>query len=499
MKTSTAKYQLQPQKIGLIMGPLSFLLVNFFVQLDGLSPAGHAILASTLWIAIWWITEAIPIAMTSLLPIILFPLTGGLSLSETTASFGHKYIFLYIGGFILAIAIERYNLHKRIALNIIRLIGTNMTSIVLGFMVATAFLSMWISNTATAVMMVPIGMAIISHLRDNPETRENENAIFGKMLMLAIAYSASIGGISTLIGTPPNLVLAGIIEELYQIDITFTQWIIVGLPISIILLFICWWYLTRFAFKLEMKSFPGGSREIKQQIKSLGKITYEERTVLIVFALTALAWITRSFVLEKILPAIDDTIIAVIAGLALFLIPASKGKKQAIMTWEDAVKLPWGILLLFGGGLALAQGFSETGLATYLGSKITSGEAIPLMLMLLLIVASLNFLTEITSNLATTAMMLPILAPVAFALDVHPYILMVGATLAASCAFMLPVATPPNAVVFGSGYLRIYDMAKTGIWMNIISIILLTCFVYLLLPYLWNFDPFIYPIEFIKN
>jgi sodium-dependent dicarboxylate transporter 2/3/5 len=269
------------QKIGLVLGPLCFLAFNFFVHLNGLSPAGHAILASTLWIAIWWITEAIPIAMTSLLPIILFPLTGGLDIAETTASYGHKYIFLYIGGFIVAIAIERYNLHKRIALNIIRVIGTNMTSIVLGFMVATAFLSMWISNTATAVMMVPIGMAIVSHLRDNPETPENENLVFGKMMMLAIAYSASIGGIATLIGTPPNLILASVVNELYGIEITFAQWIVIGLPISIVLLGICWYYLTRVAFKIEMRSFPGGAEEINKQLKALGKISYEERAVLL--------------------------------------------------------------------------------------------------------------------------------------------------------------------------------------------------------------------------
>jgi sodium-dependent dicarboxylate transporter 2/3/5 len=487
------------QKIGLVLGPLCFLAFNFFVHLNGLSPAGHAILASTLWIAIWWITEAIPIAMTSLLPIILFPLTGGLDIAETTASYGHKYIFLYIGGFILAIAIERYNLHKRIALNIIRVIGTNMTSIVLGFMVATAFLSMWISNTATAVMMVPIGMAIVSHLRDNPETPENENLVFGKMMMLAIAYSASIGGIATLIGTPPNLILASVVNELYGIEITFAQWIVIGLPISIVLLGICWYYLTRVAFKIEMRSFPGGAEEINKQLKALGKISYEERAVLVVFALTALAWITRSFVLQRFMPAIDDTIIALAAGVVLFLIPASKEKRRPLMTWEDAVKLPWGILLLFGGGLALASGFSETGLADFIGLKITSMGTVSLIILLMVIVTAVNFLTEITSNLATTAMMLPILAPLALAMDVHPYVLMVGATLAASCAFMLPVATPPNAVVFGSGYLRIFDMARAGWWMNVISIVIVIGLVYFLLPLLWDFNPNLFPLDFSKN
>ncbi len=487
------------QKIGLVLGPLLFICTLLFIHPEGLSAQANAVLACTLWIAVWWITEAIPIAVTSLLPIILFPLTGALSLNETTASFGHRYIFLYIGGFILAIAIERWNLHKRIALTIINIIGTNIKTIILGFMVATAFLSMWISNTATTVMMLPIGMAIVAQLIDNPNTIENENRIFGKALMLAIAYSASIGGISTLIGTPPNLVLAGIVQETYGIEITFSKWIVFGLPISIILLFICWKYLTEISFKFKQTSFPGGRTEIKKHLTSLGKLSYEEKMVLIVFVATGLAWILRSFILNKFIPQLDDTIIAIIAGVSLFLIPASKEKKRTILNWKEAVNLPWGILLLFGGGLALAQGFKISGLAEWIGGQMTLLNGVALILLLLVLIAAVNFLTEITSNLATTAMMLPILAPLALGIDVHPYILMVGATVAASCAFMLPVATPPNAVVFGSGQLTIYDMVRSGIWMNIISIILVTLITYFMLPYLWDFDPSVYPIDLIRK
>lgn len=487
------------QRIGLILGPLLFLITLQFMKLEGLSPEGHAVLASTFWIATWWITEAIPIAMTSLLTIVLFPLTGALSLSETTASFGHKYIFLYIGGFILAIAIERWNLHRRIALSIINAIGTDMKKIVLGFMVATGFLSMWISNTATAVMMIPIGMAIVSQLKDDPSTEENENKVFGKMLMLAIAYSASIGGVATLIGTPPNLVLAGIVQEQYGVEITFSKWIMFGLPISLILLFICWKYLTDYAFKIKVTAFPGGRPAIQERLQAMGKISYEEKIVLIVFVTTAFSWITRSFLLQKLIPNLDDTIIAMIAGLVLFLIPAAKDKQRQLITWKEAVKLPWGILLLFGGGLALAQGFKSSGLAVWIGSQMTLLEGVTLILLLLILVTAVNFLTEITSNLATTAMLLPILAPLALAIDVHPFLLMVGATTAASCAFMLPVATPPNAVVFGSGYLKIIDMVKAGIWLNIISIILLTLLTYFLLPYLWDFDPLSFPAALQKN
>lgn len=471
--------------LGLLLGPISFVLILFFFQPEGLSKEANAVLASTVWIAIWWITEAIPIAVTALLPLVLFPLTGGLDLSATSGSFGHKYVFLYMGGFIIAIAIEKWNLHRRIALNIINLIGSDVRKIILGFMVATAFLSMWISNTATSVMMLPIGLAIIKQLRDNPDTIEDENQTFGKALMLAIAYSASIGGLATLIGTPPNLVLAGVVLDTYGYEITFMQWFVFGLPISIILLFICWKYLTSYAFSFKQKSFPGGKQEIKRLLSRLGKITYEEKVVAFVFALTAFCWITRSFLLQRILPGLDDTIIAIFFAIVLFLIPAKK-KGEQLINWDEAVKMPWGIILLFGGGMALAKGFEDTGLANWIGSQMTSLSGLPILLLILVLIAAVNFLTEITSNLATTAMLLPVLAPMALSIDIHPFVLMVGAAVAASCAFMLPVATPPNAVVFGSGYLRIPDMVRKGFFMNIVSIVVLTLFVYFILPALWE-------------
>ncbi len=473
------------QRIGLILGPTSFIMILIFFKPEGLSAEGIAVLASTAWIAVWWITEAIPIAITALLPIVLFPLSGGLDLSTTSAAFGHKYVFLYLGGFIIAISIEKWHLHKRIALNIINIIGSDVRKIILGFMVATAFLSMWISNTATSVMMLPIGVAIIKQLKDNPDTLEDENQIFAKALMLAIAYSASIGGIATLIGTPPNLVLAGVVSDIYNYEITFLQWFVFGFPISAVLLFICWKYLTRFAFKFKQAEFPGGKKEIKRLLSTLGKISYEEKMVSIVFATTAFCWITRSFLLQGFLPALDDTIIALFFAVVLFLIP-SNDKKQKLINWEEAVKLPWGIILLFGGGMALAQGFETSGLAAWIGSQMTTFAGVTTILLVFLLITAVNFLTEITSNLATTAMLLPVLAPMAITVELHPFILMVGAAVAASCAFMLPVATPPNAVVFGSGYLRIPDMVSKGIWMNVISIIVLTLFVYFILPELWD-------------
>ena len=487
---------LDSKQIGLVSGPLVFILVLTAFHPDGLTTEANAILASTLWVAIWWITEALPIAVTALLPIILFPLTGGLDLVSTTEAFGHRYIFLYMGGFIIAIAIEKWNLHKRIALNTINVIGTNVSSMILGFMIATAFLSMWISNTATSVMMLPIGMAIITQLKDNPATSEDEQQVFGKALMLAIAYSASIGGMATLIGTPPNLVLAGIVQETYGIEITFARWIIFGLPISLVLLFICWQYLVRVVFTLQNQNFPGGREEVKKQLLKLGRISFEEKMVMAIFSLTAIAWISRSFVLKQIVPAIDDTIIAMIGAMLLFLLPASKKQGGRLIDWESAVKLPWGIILLFGGGLAIANGFQESGLAVWIGQQMTLLEGASLILILFVLIASVNFLTEITSNLATTAMILPVLAAMAVTINVHPYILMVGATVAASCAFMLPVATPPNAVVFGSGYLSIPDMMRSGIGMNLISILLLTLITYFILPALWGFVPDVFPAGF---
>lgn len=473
------------KRIGFVLGPVLFVLILLFFKPEGLSPEARAILASTAWIAVWWITEAIPIAVTALLPIVLFPLTGGLGLNDTTSAFGHKYVFLYMGGFIIAIAIEKWNLHRRIALNIINFIGSDIKKIILGFMVATAFLSMWISNTATSVMMLPIGIAIITQLKDNPATPENETQLFGKAMMLAIAYSASIGGIATLIGTPPNLVLAGVVLDTYGYEITFLQWFMFGFPIAVILLLLCWKYLTTYAFSFEQKEFPGGKQEIKRLKSALGKVSYEEKMVALVFGTTAFFWITRSFLFDKILPGIDDTIIAIVFAVVLFLIP-SKDQKVKLMDWDDAVKLPWGIILLFGGGMALANGFESSGLAQWLGNQMTTFAGITTILLILLLVLAVNFLTEITSNLATTAMLLPILAPMALTVDIHPFVLMVGATVAASCAFMLPVATPPNAVVFGAGYLKIPDMVRKGFAMNLISTIIVTLFVYFVLPMLWD-------------
>ncbi|MFT0714814.1 SLC13 family permease [Flagellimonas lutimaris] len=474
------------KKFGFVLGPVLFILIHYFFEDDVLSEQGKDVLAATAWIGIWWVFEVLPIAVTALLPILLFPLLDAVALGDTTASYGHKYVFLYLGGFILAIAIEKWNLHKRIALQIIKTIGTNMYTIVLGFMVATAFLSMWISNTATTVMVLPMAISIVKQLKDNPETPKDENKVFSKLLMLAIAYAASIGGIATLIGTPPNLVFAGFVQKTYGVDISFWQWMKFGLPVSSVLLVLAWLYLTRIAYPLGKARFPGGKKEINRLLAELGPLGKEEKMVLLVFVLTAFCWITRSFLLQKFIPNIDDTIIAIGSAIVLFIIPANRSG-EPLIKWKEAVQIPWGIILLFGGGMAIAKGFQETGLANYLGGQMTFFEGLPLFVLLLLVITCVNFLTEVTSNLATTAMMLPVLAPLALTLGINPYLLMVACTTAASCAFMLPVATPPNAVVFGSGYLRIPDMVRTGFLMNLLSIVIMALAVFFILPNLWDF------------
>ena len=481
--------------IGLILGPLLFLAIMIFVDAEGLSFEAKCILASTAWMAVWWVTECVPISVTALLPIVLFPLTGGMDLATTTAAYGHKLVFLFVGGFLIALAIEKWHLHKRLALNIIRVTGSNKSRVILGFMLATAFLSMWISNTATSIMILPVGLAIISQLKDDPKTIENENEVFGKSLMIAIAYSASIGGMATLIGTPPNMVLAGVVEESYGIKLNMFDWMKFGVPLSSFLLIICWLYLTKIAFKFKNEEFSAGKEEILRQINKLGRFSNEEIKVLIVFTLTALGWIFRGSI-ETIFPMIDDTIIAIFFAVTLFIIPTKNHKTNSkLLVWNDTVKLPWGILILFGGGMAIASAFGKSGLALWIADLLQNLNDVSLFLIILIIVTSINLLTEVTSNMATTAMLLPVLVTIALAIEVHPYFLLISATLAASCAFMLPISTPPNAVVFGSGFLKIEDMFKKGIWMNLISIITITLVVYFTLPYVFEMTAKLLPIN----
>lgn len=469
--------------VGLLLGPILFLLF-LSLHIEGMSWEAQAVAASTLWIATWWISEAIPFQVTSLLPLVLIPLSSGMSIRPLTAAYGDKIIFLFLGAFIIALAMERWNLHKRIALKIILFIGSNTQRVILGFMIATAFLSMWISNTATTLMMLPIGLAVMKQVAT---FFEDEKGNFGKSLLLGVAYSASIGGLATIVGTPTNGIFMGMNERFFQQEITFTDWFILCFPLVVILVLLCWLLLTKFVFKVEKHSLSGKSDVLQNEYQKLGAMSYEEKSVLAVFAFAALAWISRSYVLVKLFPAIDDTSIGIAAAALLFIIPSSN-KKQAIMTWEAAVKLPWGVLILFGGGLAIAASFQNSGLAEYIANELSGLKGADSNIIIISITTLINFLTEITSNVATATVMLPILATLAEAINIHPYALMIAATLASSCAFMLPVATAPNAVVFSSGMIRMKDMIRAGFLLNIASIIIIFIFVSIVLPYLWNID-----------
>lgn len=453
------------KKIALFAGPLLFFLIKV-MPLEGLSPQGQAVLACTAWTALWWITEPVDLSVTSLLPIVIFPVSGALTVAETTSSYGNPIIYLYLGGFVIGLAIEEWNLHKRIAFRIIRWIGTDEKRVILGIMIATGFLSMWISNTATAIMMLPIGISVINHFGGRQP--------FSKNLMLGIAYAASIGGMATLIGTPPNIIFAGVVRDSLGIDISFFHWMLFATPFSIILLFLTWLYLTR--YKTDKKT------TFAFQIEHPGKMSVAEKRVAFIFVLTAFFWITRTFIWVRLIPAIDDTVIAITGGLLMFLVPSGKDNRR-LMNWEAAKKIPWGVLILFGAGLAIAKGFSTTDLTVWLGEHFSRLNFLPAAVIMLIIFASINFLTELTSNTATASMLLPILITLGMSLNMDTLPLLAGAAISASCAFMLPVATPPNAIVFGSGKLTIRDMMRTGILLNFTSIIL----VFLFVEFLWKY------------
>lgn len=488
------------QNVGFWLGPLLFFILLFGISPEGMPKEALAVLASTVWIATWWITEAIPIPATSLLPIVLFPVTGAVSEGITNA-YADSTIFLFLGGFVIAIAMQKWDLHRRIALNIILFVGTSTKKIVLGFMLATGFLSMWISNTATAMMMMPIALAVIAHVNDSIKDKKNIENNFGKAIMLGVAYSASIGGVATLIGTPPNTIFAGVVKEIYNVEISFAGWMLFGVPLAVILLFFVWFYLVKMAFPMKLKEIPGGKSVIQEEKDQLGAMSFEEKLVLTVFTLTAFTWITRSFIPEltkndtviSFVGRFDDTIIAIIAAIILFILPSRKAKDGKIVNWNDAKEIPWGILLLFGGGLAIAKGFKDTGLAQWIGEQLTVLQSVHFLVLILCVTTLVLFLTEITSNTATATMMFPIMASLGLALNVHPYALMVAAGISASCAFMLPVATPPNAIVFGSGMIKIADMVKAGFWINIFCIFFIAGMIYFFMPIAWSIDINVFP------
>ncbi|MEX1198802.1 MAG: SLC13 family permease [Pseudohongiellaceae bacterium] len=488
--TSDSRPYSRAQTVGLLLGPFLFAITLLFFDPEGLSYEGRAVLAITLWIATWWITEAVPIPATSLLPLVLMPITGALDSDTVASSYGNDIIFLFLGGFFIATAMEKWNLHKRMALAIIDFVGTSTQRILLGFMIATAFLSMWVSNTASVMMMVPMALAITAQaaaaLKGTPE--EDQLPVFEKALIFGVGYAGTIGGIGTLIGTPPNIILASQAEILFDVDITFTSWMMIGVPMVILLLSIAWVYLGRFAFRMKIHELPGGRELIHQERKALGRTSFEEKVVASVFAFAAFMWISRGFIWVDLLPEITDGMVAICATVLLFTMPAKSDLARRVLDWKDAVKIPWGILLLFGGGLAIASGFRGTGLSEWMGTQLTVLDGVHLAVIITSATLLILFLTEITSNTATATMIMPVVASLALALDIHPFALMIPCAMAANCAFMLPVGTPPNAIIFATDKLTILEMVRTGFLMNVIAVVLIVLMIYFMVPVFWGLD-----------
>jgi len=488
--------------IGLIAGPALALVILIFGDFQPGHPEVTRCASVAVLMAIWWITEAIPIPATALLPVALFPLLGIMKGKATAGIYFNDIIFLFIGGFIIALAMEKWNLHRRIALRIILLIGAGRSRILLGFMVATFFLSMWISNTATTMMMVPMAMAIIAQMKESFGPEKIGRYAVG--LLIGIAYSASIGGTATLIGTPPNMAFSRILTISFPQapEISFTQWMIFGLPLAVIFLFITWLLISRMFIPRGPKLITD-SGLFREEHRRLGPMKYEEKVILVLFGLVAFLWLFRKSInlggfsipgWSQLLPEpgyADDGTVAIIIALLLFIIPAKSrvdGRKVRLMNWQTATRLHWGIVILFGGGFALAAGFEQSGLAAYVGGQLTGLKQLPPLIIVMAVCTMLTFLTEVTSNTATTQIFLPILGSLSVAIGVNPLLLMIPATLSASCAFMLPVATPPNAIVFGTGEIRMADMIRTGIYMNLIGIILITTAIYLLGIHVFGID-----------
>ena len=473
---------MQPtKKIGLFLGPIIFFLIQF-LPITVVSEKADAVIAVAIWMVIWWITETVNIAVTALLPLILFPLLKVMEIADVGANYGSPIIFLFFGGFVLALALEKVKLHKRIALNIIKFTGTTPNKVVLGFMIATAFMSMWISNTASTVVMLPIAISVIKLLIDDSDGFTKGDKNFALSIMLGIAFAANAGGIATVIGTPPNSVLIGLLENQYNIQISFLTWMSFGLPFSIIMVVAVYFVLVKWMFPCKDILFTASANLISEEVKKLGKVSKEEKRVLIIFAITVFLWITRTIV-NTLFPGLklSDTVISLIGAVSLFAIPMNLKKGNFILQWKDTEKLAWGILILFGGGLALAKGMASSGLVALITDTIAAGNFNVLATVALLIVLML-FMTELMSNVALVAVLAPVVAGIAIGLNIPILNLLIPVTMASSCAFMLPMATPPNAIVFASGYVKVNEMVKAGIVLNAIAVGLLILYYQFVIP-----------------
>ena len=465
--------------LGMLVAVLLCLLF-YAVNPFGVSAAANTVLSVAVLMVFLWVSEALPMAAVALFPLVLFPVLGIAPIDTTASSYANPVIFLFMGGFMLGLAIEKWGLHRRIALNIVKLTGTSGDRIVLGFIIATGLISMWLSNTATTMMMFPIAMSVVAVIREN-HAHQKGGDNFALSVMLAIALASNFGGIATIIGTPPNVAYAAFIYKKYGTEVSFLNWMLICTPLAILLLFSLYLVMVKWLYPNRMKEDEATRRLIHSEVEALGRMSVAEKRVLAVFLLTALLWISRSLINSLGLIKLDDNIIALVGGIALFVVPSGKEAKEGLLVWDDTKRLAWGILLLFGGGIALASALEKAGLIESLGHWFAQFAFNHLVLIFLVTFISL-FISELMSNVAQVIVFAPVVTSLAEAAGMHPLHLGIPMTLAASCASMLPMGTPPNAIAFSSGYIKLHQMTRVGFVMNIVSVILITLFCWLLLP-----------------
>ena len=470
------------KKIGLVFGPILFLIL-YNLPFILISPEADKVIALAAWMICWWITEAVSISVTALIPLTFFPLVGIMDIKAVAANYGSPIVFLFFGGFVMALALEKVGLHKRIALNIVKLTGTSPNKVILGFMVATAFLSMWISNTATTVVMLPIALSVIHLLINDEDGFTKGDKHFALSILLGIAYAANVGGIATIIGTPPNTVIVGFMEQEYGMQISFLSWMKMGLPFSCLMLGIIYVLLVKIIYPNHLSQVHQSKNIIDDELAKLGPMQKTEGRVLLIFFITITLWITRIYI-NDYFPFIklSDAGISMLAAFALFSVPFKFQSGAFTLDWKDTTKLPWGILILFGGGLALASGLSNAGVIDFIGKMVANKEALSAALVGALLIVILLFMTELMSNVALVAIFAPVVAGIALGLETKVIYMLIPLAMASSCAFMLPMATPPNAIVFASGYIKVHEMAKAGIILNIVSIFIIFFFASFIIP-----------------
>lgn len=471
----------------LLSGPCLFILFLLIGRIDGLTPAMWAVLGLAAWMVLWWVTDVVPMAVTALLPMVVLPAVGIFSVGEATAPYASSIIFLFMGGFLIALALEKHQLHLRIALNLLRLTGTSGNGIILGFMLATAGLSMWISNTATAVMMLPVATSVINLLGHQEGSSLKNQKYFALGLMLSIAYAANIGGTITLIGTPPNVVMVGYLKEILDYNMAFSKWLLIGIPCGFLLLFITYWLLTHLLYPNKLPRVKGSGRLIEEGLAKLGPMGRAEKLVLGIFALTALGWIFKGTINGLLgFGLLSDTTTAMAGGMLMFIVPEKLNKNQALLNWDDTQRMPWGILILFGGGMCLARALEEVGIIQAVGDWVAGYQGISGLLLIFILTALVLFLTELMSNVALVTIFIPVAIGIAQGLNIDPLLIVVPCTLASSCAFMMPISTPPNAIVFASGHIQVKQMMKAGWLLNLVSIVVLTALSYGLVSWLFR-------------